>query len=80
MIESFDGGQTLRQDNQEDEPAEDIAYHPDKPVSINSSIEIVSKKKSSREIINMNSHRSPIDLTMTDRQKKKQKFLTARHN
>lgn len=76
MIESFDGGQTLRHDNQDDEPGDDVAYRPDKPVSINSSIEIVSKKKSSREMMNMNSHRSPIDLTMTDRQKKKQKFLT----
>ena len=44
MIESFDGGQTLRHDNQDEDQVDDVAYRPDKPVSINSSIEIISKK------------------------------------
>ena len=48
----------------------DVAYRPDKPVSINSSIEIISKKKSSREVTNVPSHRSPLESTAIDKTKK----------
>lgn len=61
--ESFDGGQTLRQDHADDDlpdgerpdPDRDPerGYHPEQPVSINSSIEIISKKKlSSQDVMN----------------------------
>lgn len=71
MIESFDGGQTLRQDNGEDEHPEDGgAYRPDQPVSINSSIEIVSKKKSSREAMNDVSARERSPPMLSEKTKK----------
>ena len=80
MIESFDGGQTLRHDNQDEDQVDDVAYRPDKPVSINSSIEIISKKKSSREVMNMPSHMSPIEHSAIDKTKKKSKYMATRQN
>ena len=70
MLESFDGGQTLRHDynDEQQESAEDVTFkNVDKPVSINSSIEIISKKKPQRDNHGIESQRSPIDVSNFDK-------------
>lgn len=88
MLESFDGGQTLRQDNGEDDQPEDMQYRADQPVSINSSIEIISKNKgaTSREVMNnysnvVHANRSPPGIgDKLKKQSKQSKFMAARQN
>lgn len=82
MIESFDGGQTLRQEHGDDDQPEhnDAAYRPDQPVSINSSIEIISKKKSARDAMGAAGDRARPGLSDRIKKQSKANFAGARQN